>query len=92
MSKTQNIIISDEIGAFINSDGWRMVKWRLEVYKGELDKKLKSQIRAGRAGADTLSAIDTVDEVIKITERLGNEVRQNKFDADVALASLKIMR
>ena len=91
MSREHNIRIADEVGAFIHSDGWRLVKYRWEVYQNVLNKKMKAQVRAGRSGQDVLSAIDTIDEIIKITERLGNELKQNKFDADVALSSLKII-
>ena len=92
MPKEYNILISDEIGAFVNSDSWRITKYRLGIYKSVLDKKLKAQVRAGKSGQSILSAIDTVDEVIKITERLGNEIRRGQLDADVALASLKITK
>src|SRR3990167_2696108 len=96
MSRTtgNNEVYADYIGSFINSDYWRIVKYRYNIYKQSLGNQLYAKVRSSdTSGAQqVLGKIDAINEMIEITERLSQEIKQGKLDGDVALASLKITR
>ena len=82
-----NTKILDEYIRFINGIGWVILKYRLIDYQKRLHNSIQHDIRATNwnSASRIQGMIDNIDEVIKITERLGVEIQEGKFDADAAL-------
>lgn len=92
MAQAYSVKIADDILAFIQSDGWRVVKYRLGVaYRDALQYRVNSNIKTGDMNKAQihLGMIAGVDEAIDITERIVRELRDGKLDADVALSVIE---
>jgi hypothetical protein len=86
-----NTKILDEYVRFTNGVGWAILKYRLIDYQKRLHESVGHDLRATNwnSASRTQAMIDNIDEVIKITERLGVEIKDGKFDADGALTVIE---
>lgn len=77
----------DAFIAFLKGPIWAILQYRLIQYKNRLQEQIASDIRqcSWDRVANTQGKMDAVDEVIKITKRLDNELKTGQLDVDEAL-------
>jgi hypothetical protein len=86
---SENLLIklADEHQRFLKSPLWAIIRARCVEYQNRQQAYNKNHIR--NKDWDTVSRtqgmIDGVDEMIRITERLGQEIKENSLDVDAAL-------
>ena len=88
MDRNFNIRYADEIGAFIQSDIWRIIKYRLDcIYKEQLQKNVNTSIKNNNPhhAAINYGKVEAVEETISITEHIGGEIMKGQLDVDEAL-------
>ena len=84
--------LSDEIGRFITSDAWRLVKYKLLIdYPDRQQELINKHVREGNVHKSMyeLGLIDGVGMAVKLTEQLSKELSQNKLDVDGALSVIE---
>lgn len=85
----QNLLIKlvDEHLKFIRSPLWALIKFRLREYQTRKRGLLTNFIRV--ENWNTVSriqgSIDEIDEIIKLTEGLDREIKDDTLDVDAAL-------
>ena len=79
--------VSDDVFAFIKSPTWLILRNRCIVYQTALKEQLSNSIRnqEWNTVARIQGMIDSVENIIQITERLPKEILEGEFDVDVAL-------
>ena len=92
MDKLAIIKLADGIGAHLLSDEWKLIRYKYLTMKRVLRTQMDTKIRKGEDARYLLGRIENIDEIIKATEHLSEELKTGKLDADAALTSLKIMR
>lgn len=86
--------LADEHLKYLQSPGWELLKNQFRGFQANLRESISSNVRSGNFYAASLiqGKVDAVDELIRITERLGKDIVNDSLVADDTLASLKIMR
>jgi hypothetical protein len=77
----------DEHIKYLHSPIWAILKYRLLEYQKRQQEYMKNHIRNKDwdTVARTQGIIDGIDEVIKLTERLDRDLKENTLDVDAAL-------
>ena len=84
--------IAEQLSNFLKSEAWVVVKYRLDIiYKDTLQKKVNINIENGNSNIAIMSVggMKTIGDILGITERLPNELMNDKLDADVALSVIE---
>lgn len=77
VDKYSNIKIADDLSSFVNSDAWRALKYNLtDVYGKRLQIKINTEVRNCGNAQYVLGKLDSLEDVIQIAERLGNDIRE----------------
>lgn len=87
--------IADQIGAFLQSDAWRVVKYRiLHEYKKQINMAMLSSILTGdnQRAAINAGKLSCLPDVVDITERIPNDINKGKLDVDGALRVIENMQ
>lgn len=87
--------IADQIGAFLQSDAWRVVKYRLLYeYKTQLNNAMLSGILTGdnQKAAVNAGKLSCLPDVVDITERIPNDILKGRLDVDGALRVIENMQ
>lgn len=79
--------LADDMYKFLSEKLWAVIKFRYLEYHERLDKRLHTAIReADWNEASSLSGqMQGIVDIIEITERIGNEIKNNKIDINKAL-------
>lgn len=79
--------IVDVLGKFIQTDTWRVIRHRLNLYIRRLNDKAVNLLITNddKEASKYAYMAQGVMETIKIIERLPKEVQSDQIDADVAL-------
>jgi len=79
--------LSDEHVKFLQSPTWALLKFKLHEYQKRQQEYTTNHIRG--EGWNTVvrlqGMLDGITEAIKITERLGSDIKNNTLDVDAAL-------
>lgn len=85
--KNLNIRLSDEYVKFLKSPIWNIIKYRWYEYQRRQKEYSTTFIRAENwsSVARLQGMVDGIDEIIKLTERLGKDIQDGTLDVDAAL-------
>lgn len=83
--------IADDIARFIQSDAWRLIKYRILKYQEAQQAKANIHVRSNdnNEASHCLGTIDGAKMSLEITERLTGEIKKRKLDVDAALSVIE---
>ena len=88
LDKNLSIKYADSIGAFLQSDIWRIIKYRLDcIYKVQVQKNVNSNVKNNNPHGSAINygKVEATEEIISITEHIGGEIMKGQLDVDEIL-------
>lgn len=87
VSENMLIKLADEHIKFLQSPLWQIIQYRWREYqdrqRGHIDNNIRQE--SWNTVSRLQGGVDTIPELIKITEGLVKEIKENSFDVDGAL-------
>ena len=80
--------IAEQVGSFLQSDAWRVVKYRLLTeFIDKLQTNVNIDVKQGKMNSATLEfgKMEGVKLAVDITERIPSEINKGQLVVDVAL-------